>query len=138
MKKIILLALIVLSYSSYAQKPPLVQKFKDKGPIMMWFPNSNTTLKKLSGLTDTSKDNSFTQGQYLVKSGKYKNASIVVAGITTGLTALILSNPTHNTTEYNMQVKTAGFISFIGGGISLGLNITGNNMLIKAGLAKQK
>jgi hypothetical protein len=77
------------------------------------------------------------RGSYLVKAGQYKNAAIAVAGATTGLSTIILSNPANTIQEYRSKTTLAGLISLFGGGISLGLNIAGNNMLIKAGLATQ-
>jgi len=76
------------------------------------------------------------RGSYLIKAGQYKNAAIAVGVGTSVIVGVMLSNPSPTIAEYNIKVSTAGLLSAIGGIISFGLNIAGNNMLIKAGLAK--
>lgn len=76
------------------------------------------------------------RGFYLVKAGEYKNAAIAVGAGTSVIVGAILSRPSPTIAEYNTKAVTAGVLSAIGGIISFGLNIAGNNMLIKAGLAK--
>ena len=77
------------------------------------------------------------RGFYLVKAGEYKNASIAVGLGTSVIVGVILSNDrTNSINGFRNQTLTAGVIGSLGGLISLGLNIAGNNMLIKAGSAK--
>ena len=104
------------------ESPVLVQRFKSEGPIMMWFGNQQPQL---------------TRGEYLVEAGKLKNLSITILSITSGVSALIISQPSLNVAEYNSRASIAGLVSLLGGGISLGVQIKSNNMLVKAGLATQ-
>ena len=77
------------------------------------------------------------RGFYLVKAGEYKNASIAVSLGTSVIVGVILSDASPKSINgYRTQTMTAGAIGAIGGLISFGLNIAGNNMLIKAGLSK--
>ena len=75
------------------------------------------------------------RGYYLIKAGEYKNAAITVGAGTSVIVGVILSQPM-SVKNYNTKIGLAGALSAIGGIISFGLNIAGNNMLIKAGLAK--
>ena len=65
-----------------------------------------------------------TQDQYLIESGRLKNASVLVSTITTAITTIL---------TIDSKYKEASVVSLIGGGISYTLNIAGNNALIKAG-----
>ena len=77
------------------------------------------------------------QGYYLIKAGEYKNASIAVSLGTSVIVGVILSDASPKSINgYRTQTMTAGAIGAIGGLISFGLNIAGNNMLIKAGSVK--
>jgi hypothetical protein len=76
------------------------------------------------------------RGFYLVKAGEYKNASIAVSLGTSVIVGAVLANPSKTMNGYSTQTMTAGVIGAIGGLISFGLNIAGNNMLIKAGSVK--
>ena len=77
------------------------------------------------------------RGIYLTRAGQYKNASVGVSVGTSALIGVILASPAHTVAEYNTKVKIASVLTTIGGAISFGLNIAGNNMLIKAGLVTQ-
>jgi hypothetical protein len=83
----------------------------------------------------TQSTNTNSQGYYLIKAGEYKNAAIAVGAGTSAIVGVILSQPM-SVKDYNTKIGLAGALSAIGGIISFGLNIAGNNMLIKAGLAK--
>ena len=83
--------------------------------------------------TDTT-----SRGTYLVLAGQYKNAAIAVGTGTSIIVGAILTNPSTTVNEYNSKAVFAGILSAIGGAVSFGLNIAGNNMLIKAGLVTQK
>jgi len=77
------------------------------------------------------------RGFYLVKAGEFKNASIAVSLGTSVIVGVILSDDrTNSINGYRNQTLTAGVVGALGGLIALGLNIAGNNMLIKAGLVK--
>ena len=77
------------------------------------------------------------RGFYLVKAGEFKNASTAVTIGTSVIVGVILSDDrTNSINGFRNQTLTAGVIGSLGGLISLGLNIAGNNMLIKAGSAK--
>ena len=132
MKKLLVLFLLVVGYNSYSQKPPLVQKFKERGPIMMWFESNPKPHTRGEYLPKPH-----TRGEYLVEAGKLKNLSLTILGITSSTSALILTQPSNTIAEYNNKARIAGLVSLLGGGISLGLQIKSNNMLIKAGLVTQ-
>ena len=131
MSKLLVLFLLVVGYNSYSQKPPLVQKFKERGPVMMWANSPQDTVGLLDAYIPTQQDS------YLTKAGKLKNLSLTILGITSSTSALILTQPSNTIAEYNNKARIAGLVSLLGGGISLGLQIKSNNMLIKAGLATQ-
>lgn len=77
------------------------------------------------------------RGFYLGKAGEFKNASIAVTLGTGVIVGVILSDDrTNSVNGYRNQTLIAGVVGALGGLVSLGLNIAGNNMLIKAGSVK--
>ena len=134
MKKLAVVLLVTVGYSLYSQKPPLVQKFKERGPIMMWVNLPQDTVGLLNAYNSTLNAYIPTQqDSYLTKAGKYKNLAITTAGITSGLVTVTYINLSDNTVQVKAQIIRARVISLIGGVISLYFNIKGNNALIKAG-----
>ena len=107
-------------------------KFKGKNDIL----NSNKTQVTVPNTQSPVVDTN-SRGSYLIQAGQYKNAAIGVGVATSAIVGFILTQPSSTVTEYNTKATLAGVLSAVGGAISFGLNIAGNNMLIKAGLAKQ-
>jgi len=116
-----LLAIYDGAYTIVTREGQIIDQYKPQ-PVTSWL---------IAQSIDTN-----SRGSYLIKAGEYKNAAIAVGAGTSIIVGAILSRPSPTITEYNTKAVTAGVLSAIGGIISFGLNIAGNNMLIKAGLAK--